>query len=92
MPALAISSASATVATQMPQAPSAICLFAISGHLCALACGRSFLPAADAAEAMRCRLDSKASRSTSSAGVGISCLLDIVEMLWIVSHSFDRLP
>ncbi len=71
MPPLAISSASGTVATQMPVDPAASWCFEISTHLCALAWGRRALPDAFAWAAICRRLASKASRSSRSAGVGI---------------------
>ena len=44
MPAATNAAASSTFWQQMPIAPRAICAFAMSGHLCDLACGRSARP------------------------------------------------
>src|SRR5581483_10622475 len=71
-PAAAMASASGTVATQTPRAPAATCRRAISGHLCVLACGRKPQPVFLHCSAMTRRLPSKASRSSSSAGVGMA--------------------
>src|SRR5438105_568890 len=91
IPALASISASVTVATDMPIAPAAICLRAISTHLCALACGRRFLPVRFTCAAMRARLDSNASRFSNSAGVGISCLLDMHGIILMEPSMLRRL-
>src|SRR5712691_4829650 len=72
MPEAAITSASPTLAQQMPTAPAAIWRRAISGHLCVFECGRSFLPTAFTWAAILAMFRSKRSRSRSSAGVGIS--------------------
>jgi len=72
MPDSAITSASPTLAQQIPTAPAAIWRRAISGHLWVLECGRSFLPAAVVQAAIFAMLRSKRSRSSRSAGVGIS--------------------
>src|SRR6266849_412063 len=72
MPEAAITSASPTLAQQMPTAPAAIWRRAISGHLCVFECGRSFLPTAFTWAAILVMFRSKRSRSSSSAGVGIS--------------------
>ena len=75
MPAATIASASGTVATATPRAPSATCRRAISGHLCVLACGRAAQPRVWQCSEIVRRLASKASRSSSRAGVGISSLV-----------------
>src|SRR4051812_9910682 len=72
IPALENSSASGTVATQRPIAPPAIWRRAISTHLWALAWGRSALPELRTCEAIKERLESKASRFRRRAGVGTS--------------------
>src|SRR5262245_29392127 len=72
MPAAAITSASPTLAQQMPTAPAAIWRRAISGHLCVFEWGRSFLPAAFTCAAILAMFRSKRSRSRRRAGVGIS--------------------
>src|SRR5262245_63393409 len=71
-PAAAIASASPTLATHTPTAPAAIWRTAISGHLCVFACGRNFLPTLFTYWAIFWTLRSKRSRSSRSAGVGIS--------------------
>src|SRR6266436_45864 len=88
MPAAAITSASPTLAQQMPTAPAAIWRRAISGHLCVFECGRSFLPTAFTWAAILAMFRSKRSRSRSSAGVGISVLV----MAWRAYHGpvYDR--
>ena len=75
MPAATSASASGTVAAQMPIAPAAICRWAIAGHLCVLACGRKPHFACRQWSAILAMLASKASRSTTSAGVGIVALV-----------------
>src|SRR5215470_20211311 len=69
IPAADITSASPTFAQVMPIAPAASCICAISGVLCAFACGRQPTPCARHAATMRAMLASIRSRSTSSAGV-----------------------
>src|SRR6185436_17385543 len=59
-------------ATHTPTAPAAICRSAISGHLCVFECGRNFLPTLFTYWAIFWMLRSKRSRSSRSAGVGIS--------------------
>src|SRR5262250_1704501 len=88
MPAAAITSASPTLAQQMPTAPAAIWRRAISGHLCVLEWGRSFLPADFTCAAILAMLRSKRSTSRSSAGVGISLRV----MAWRAYHGslYDR--
>src|SRR6266849_6977710 len=82
MPEAAITSASPTLAQQMPTAPAAIWRRAISGHLCVFECGRSFLPTAFTCAAILAMFRSKRSRSSSRAGVGISVLV----MAWRAYH------
>src|SRR5712691_2136769 len=82
MPEAAITSASPTLAQQMPTAPAAIWRRAISGHLCVFECGRSFLPTAFTWAAILAMFRSKRPRSSSSAGVGISVLI----MAWRAYH------
>ena len=72
MPAAAITSASPTLAQQMPTAPAAIWRRAISGHLWVLECGRIFFPAVFTYAAILAMFRSKRSRSRRRAGVGIS--------------------
>src|SRR5262249_37563375 len=69
MPLPAITSASPAVEQQMPAAPAAICRRAISIDLAPLLCGLSSIPAALVWAAMAAMLCSRASRSSSSAGV-----------------------
>src|SRR6185437_8642744 len=71
-PPATITSASPSVAQQMPSAPAAACISAMRRDLCVLACGRSATPTARACSAMAARLRSSASRSISSAGVSSS--------------------
>ncbi len=73
MPPQASTSASATFCTHWPTAPRAICSFAITGDLWVLACARSFAPVGARSAAMWSRLASNASRSTTRAGVSMSC-------------------
>ena len=75
IPAATIASASGTVATATPRAPAATCRRAISGHLCVLACGRAAQPRLWQCSAIIRMLASKASRSSSRAGVGMSALV-----------------
>src|SRR5512143_103814 len=72
IPAATKASASPTFWQQTPAAPRSICSSAIAGHLCDLACGRSAMPEPWVAFAIRSRLRSNASRSTTSAGVSTS--------------------
>ena len=53
MPAAAITSASPSFAQVTPIAPAAICIFAISGVLCAFECGRQATPLARQAATIR---------------------------------------
>ncbi len=69
MPPLAMTSASLSVAQQMPIAPAAIWRLAISIDFAPLPCGRRFTPAALVNLAIVAMFRSSASRSSSSAGV-----------------------
>ena len=70
MPAATNAAASSIFWQQMPTAPRGdLQPCAMSGHLCDLACGRSAEARSATAFAMRSRLCSNASRSTTSAGV-----------------------
>ena len=71
-PACTSACASLTFWQHTPTAPWAICRRAITAHLWVLACGRSRTPAAEVPCAIVSRLRSKASRSTSNAGVSTS--------------------
>jgi len=57
---------------QTPTAPAAICLRAISAHLWLFACGRRRTAPPSTAFAMRAMFPSRASRSTTRAGVSTS--------------------
>src|SRR5438552_4101283 len=72
MPPSTSASASATFWQHTPTAPCASCRLAISGHLCVLACGRTRTLRAFTESASVRRLRSKASSSTTSAGVSTS--------------------
>ena len=72
MPAATNTAASLTFWQQMPTAPSATWRRAISGHLWLLAWGRRRTLPPASASAMRCRLRSKAGRSSTSAGVSMA--------------------
>ena len=72
IPALTNGIASVSFWQQTPTAPAATWARAIVTDLCALACGRTATPRADAAPAMRATFASKASRSSSNDGVATS--------------------
>ena len=72
MPAAISTSASLTLAVQMPSAPAASCSLAIAAVLCVLACGRAPRPKPFSRDCMVAMFDSSASRSTHSAGVSRS--------------------
>src|SRR6187402_3374543 len=74
IPSAANTSASPSFAQQMPTAPRSICSAATRGDLCVLACGRSRLPPAFAADCMRDRLRVSFDWSTRTAGVGSSVI------------------
>ncbi|KAG1247597.1 hypothetical protein G6F65_020079 [Rhizopus arrhizus] len=69
MPAATKGRASLTFWQQMPRAPSANWRNAISGHLCALACGRKAPSWRSAQACMARRLASKGARSSTRLGV-----------------------
>src|SRR4029453_8616718 len=71
-PASAKTSASPSFAQHTPPAPASICMRAMTGDLCVLACGRSALPAPATAVCMRAMLRASFDDSTRTAGVGIS--------------------
>ena len=64
-----MTSASVSLAVQMPTAPRAICRWAIAGHLWVLVCGRTPMPLLDTVDCMVSMLCSSRSKSTQSAGV-----------------------
>src|SRR4051812_9535600 len=70
MPAAANTSASPSLAQQMPIAPRSICQPATTGDLCVLACGRSRMPAALAICCTRSMLFRSRGRSMTTCGVG----------------------
>ena len=72
MPWSAKTSASARRAAQQPMAPASTSARATAGHLWVLPCGRKPLPRTRRCAAMVAMFDSKASRSSSRAGVGRS--------------------
>ena len=65
-------SASPSDCAQSPTAPAATCRRPISGHLCALPCGRIATPVGSTSPCSRAMFASNASRSSSSAGVSTS--------------------
>ena len=64
--------ASLTFATQTPTDPVSSWMRATAGHLCVLACGRLAMPFRPTVRCIVAMFASKASRSTSSAGVSRS--------------------
>ena len=64
-----MTSASLTLAVQIPTEPVSICIWAIAGHLCVFAWGRLAIPFAPIAVCILARFVSSRSRSTQSAGV-----------------------
>src|SRR5436190_2309482 len=71
-PASAKTSASPSFAQQIPAAPAAICIRAMTGDLCVLQCGRSCLPLSLTIFCIRAMLRASFEDSTRTAGVGIS--------------------
>jgi hypothetical protein len=72
MPSVISASASPSFAVQIPVAPAASCIFAMSALLCVLACGRVAMPNRFAAACMVAMFRSSRSRSTQRAGVSRS--------------------
>src|SRR3954470_95171 len=71
-PPAAMASASPVFCTHTPTAPACTCSLASIELLCILACGRHRSPCLRQKSAMRVRLRSMASRSTTRAGVSIA--------------------
>ena len=91
-PSDANSSASSSVATVSPAAPSDNWRRAIGRHLCVFACGRSATPAAPAAAAIRVRLRSTRSADTTTAGVSRSSGTSMAPFFRLVQAVKSRGP
>jgi ABC-type multidrug transport system permease subunit len=78
MPASANTSASPSFAQQIPTAPAAICIFAMSMLLCVFACGLSATPASRARATIAAMLAASRSESIYANGVrrSASCMAD----------------